>query len=223
MRSTTQECRAHGQRDFVLEYDEQAVVESDVLWLIRFLEHSVESGTRYAPGQTLRVGWTDLLIEDDEGGYLALLEPDWSGVLPIRYVPGVTRALVDLRRQRDVADSLGLSDRLVLPTISESGIICTQLATKPCGVLERAEPEGRDSGWFFGCDDPEHDHNSPGNLGRESLYRIGCIAPGIVQFCALPPGVNISFGGPEQISVRFGADELPVAQGSYLDKLRYVS
>jgi hypothetical protein len=223
MNRTTTACAVQGQPDFLLEYDAQAVIDTDVQWLIQCLEESVRSGKRYEPGQTLQAGWADLRIEDAEGDYLTLLEPDWSGVLPIRYVRGVTRALVDLRRQRDIADSVGLSGQLAMPRISESGIVCTQLASRTCGVMEREGPEGRDSGWFFGCDDPEHDHSSPSALKRESLYVTGCDVPGIVQFCALPPGVRISFGGPENISIRLGSQDLAVRPGSYLDKLRLVS
>jgi len=85
--------------------------------------------------------------------------------------------------------------------------------------MDRAEPEGQDSGCFLGCDDPGHDHNDAGVLKRASLYEIGCRVPGIVQFCALPPGSNISVSGAERIVVCLDGHDVAIRSGSYLEKL----
>jgi hypothetical protein len=88
--------------------------------------------------------------------------------------------------------------------------------------MERVDPEGRDSGWFFGCDDTEHDHGDPSALRRDSLYSIGSLAPGTIQFLGLPPGVTVSFGGPGRIEVERDSAKLTIEPGSFLDRLRSV-
>jgi hypothetical protein len=221
MKVSTRGRRQRGQKDFVLEYDQELVVRPDIDWLVHMLE-AAQGDVRYEPGEYLRVGWVDLIIEEAEGGYLTLLEPDWAGTVPMQYVHSVTKALIHLRRQKDVADSLQLSDRLAFPNVLDSAIACTELGVRPCGLMDREAAEGRDSGWFFGCDDPRHDHESPAELRRESLYRIACTAPGTVQFCALPPGINITFGGPDQVSIRMAGQPIPTRPGSYLDQVRTV-
>jgi hypothetical protein len=222
MRVTTGGRSQHDRREFVLEYDPQAVVQPDIDWLVHLLEEAAASSVCYGPRETLRLGWVDLIVGEADGGYLTLLEPDWTGAVPIKYVPSVTQALVHFRRQKDVADSLDLIDQLAFPNIVDSGLVCTMLGTRPCGVMDRMEPEARDSGWFFGCDDRRHDHESPDELRRESLYRIACTVPGTVQFCALPAGLSITFGGPEPVSITMAGKPARIRPGSYLDQVRTV-
>jgi hypothetical protein len=223
MKVTTGGRNPHGRKGFVLEYDPQAVIQPDIDWLVHMLEEAAASNVRYEPRETLRIGWVDVTVEEADGGYLTLLEPDWTGAVPIQYVPSVTQALVHLRRQKDVADSLDLVDQLTFPNVLDSGLVCGALGTRPCGVMDRTEPEGRDSGWFFGCDDRGHDHDSPDELKRESLYRIACTVPGAIQFCALPPGLSIAFGGPERVSIARAGQPARIRHGSYLDQVRTVA
>lgn len=219
MRVTTRMCGLRRHPEFVIDYDPAVVIEPDVEWFLAFLERSVASGTNYRAQETIRVGWADLLIEQEERGQLLLLEPDWSGGLPLKYIPGVTWTLAHMRRQKDVVESLGFGERLSFPTITQTAIICNQLYARDCGAMDRAEPAGQDSGWFFGCDDPKHDHNDAGVLRRASLYEIGCRVPGVVQFCAMPPGTNISLGGAEKIVVCLNGHDVTIRKGSYLDRM----
>lgn len=219
MQAATKTCRHHEHPEFVLDYDPAIVIEPDVEWLLEFLERSVCSGTRYRNQETISIGWTDTLIEQTDSNHLRLLEPDWTGKLPIEYIPSVTRALADLRRQKDVAESLGLGEHLSFPTIRQSAIVCNQLGARDCGVLDRARTEGQDSGWFFGCNDPVHDHNDVRVLKRISLYEIGCRMPEVVQFCALPPGSNVLLGGAKKIVVCLDGDDVEIRKGSYLERL----
>lgn len=221
MRAVTRTCRHHGHPEFVLDYDPAIVIEPDVEWLLDFLERSVGSGTKYRTQETIRIGWTDTLIEQTDSYHLLLLEPDWTGRLPLEYIPGVTRTLAHLRRQKDVAESLGLGERLSFPTIRQSAIVCNQLGARDCGVMDRAQTEGQDSGWFFGCDDPGHDHNDASVLRRISLYEVGCRVPEVVQFCALPPGLNLLHGSAEKIVVCLDGHGVEIRKGSYLERLLY--
>lgn len=219
MKSVTTGCGSHSHREFVLEYNPSVVPSSDVTWLLTFLERSVAAGTRYEPGQALRVGWADTLVTGSEDGQLTLLEPDWLGWLPFTYVPSVTKTLLHLRRQKDVGESLDLLDRLSFPSFLQSALVCNQLGARDCGVMERVGGGGHDSGWFLGCGAPDHDHNDPGNLTRASLYEVACLLPGTAQFCALPPGVNLAFGGERSLIVSLDGREVAIREGSYLHAL----
>ncbi len=220
MKAATTGCGKYGHREFSVEYDESLVPTADVKWLLAFLEETVASGTKYQPQETLRVGWTDMLIEEAEGSRLRLLEPDWEGVLPFDYVPSVTKTLLHLRRQKDVAESLELLDRLSFPTLGQSAVTCNRLGKEDCGVMDRAGSEGHDSGWFFGCNSPDHDHNEAGHLERLSLYEVACRLPATAQFCALPTGTNLFFDREGGLLVLLDGKEVPIRKGSYLHELR---
>ncbi len=219
MKALTTNCGRYGHREFVIDYNETFVPASDVTWLLGFLEETVASGTKYEPYQTLQVGWTETLIGEAEYNRLQLLEPDWSGVLPFRYVSSVTKTLLHLRLQKDVADSLGILDRLSFPTLSQSAITCNQLGLLDCGVMDRVKSEGHDSGWFFGCNSTDHDHNESRNLKRMSLYEVACLLPVTAQFYALPPGINLQFGGDVSLLAFFNGKKLSIKEKSYLHKL----
>jgi hypothetical protein len=81
MEAETRTCRLSGHPEFALDYDPAVVIEPDIRWLLEFLERSVASGTKYRAGESVRVGWADLLIEQGDRGRLWLQEPDWTGVL----------------------------------------------------------------------------------------------------------------------------------------------
>ncbi len=221
MQTATRTCRHHGHPEFIVDYDPAIVIEPDVEWLLEFLEKSVDSGTKYRTQEIIRIGWTDTLIEQVDNNHLRLLEPDWTGRMPIEYIPGVTQTLAHLRRQKDVVESLGLGEHLSFPTIRQSALVCDQLGARDCGIIERVHPDGHDSGWFFGCNDPAHDHSDARVLKRISLYEIGCRIPGIVQFCALPPGSNLSLGGAKKIVFSLDGHAVEIRKGSYLERFLY--
>lgn len=58
--------------------------------------------------------------------------------------------------------------------------------------MNRTEPDGeRDSGWFVGCLDDDHDHNDSDNLLCVSLYEAYTKQKGIQSFVTFPVGTMI--------------------------------
>jgi hypothetical protein len=194
-------------------YDEARVPVVDVEWLSAWLKQTITDGS-LSEGDTIQIGWmTNRLSQTAEG--LHLMEPDFINV-PIVFIDSVTRTLVDLRQQRDVVESVGMEPEFA--SIRESARICNHL-TDAEYVMYRHQPQASDSGWMVACVDLNHDHDTAGNLLRESLYAIAINHPGVVRFLALPPGCTVE-RYDEEMSVYFNDRTLPVKPGSYLDKLR---
>jgi hypothetical protein len=79
--------------------------------------------------------------------------------IPVQWFDGVTQTLAQLRRQKDVCESVLETRSLCFPSMRQSAIICNQFGRKPGFVSDRAEPSASDSGWFCGCDH-QHDHQN---------------------------------------------------------------
>jgi hypothetical protein len=184
----TRSCHQHRHPEFALELGE-GVRELDAEWLRATLEGLVAQGRRFHPGETLQLGWSIARIGPLEDGRLTLLEPDFES-LPTHFVPGATRSLLHLRLQRSVAESLGLAEP-AFPSLRQSAIVCSRLARARPLWLDRASPQGVDSGWFIGCAGESHEHQSARNLERLSLYEVALQQPAVVPYLALPPGVQL--------------------------------
>jgi hypothetical protein len=204
-----------------LHYDETLALDQDVQLLASNLEGLCARGAVYKGGETIQIGWTLVRLEA-RGRNLELTEPDWTGNVPIKFVPSVTSTVVHLRQQKDVADSLSLSESLAIPVINQSAIVCSRLESG-LGVMSRQPGEGSDSGWFLGCGDPGHDHNDSGELRRVSLYEAACAVRASIKFFALPPGIEISFDSVRRFTVLFDGEECRIRPGSYLADLADLS
>lgn len=214
MRVSTLHCSRVAHPEIVIQFDEPMVITSDARAFVTGLEEEVLSGRRFKDGETLQVGWSLALFRAAQPDVLAVWEPDMES-FPMRFVDSVSRTLMHLRLQRDVAESLSLSPRF--PSMRESGMRCSWAHEPSSLVMERFEPEGASSGWFIHCGSPSHDHENAENLVRESLYAIALDQPGVISYLALPPGsvVLLKDSVPESISVN-GAP-LVAKKGSYLD------
>ncbi len=138
--------------------------------------------------------------------------------LPIEWSKSVNNTLAHLRIQKDVVESVLEPHDLSFPSMRESAIICDRLGKGEDMVMERGEPAGADSGWFFGCREDGHDHNDAAELRRVSLYEaVIRHVPQIIPFLALPPGILLSFGASGTVLFREGEPLTPRA-GSYLAK-----
>ena len=131
----------------------------------------------------------------------------------------VTRTLADLRQQRDVAESFNPHIELDFPTMLQSALVCADLSIREAAVMARDAPDGRDSGWFFGCGNPHHDHNDPANLLRVSLDEVGCRNPRVIRYLALPAGTEIQDLAGTKPRAFFDGAEGKVVAGSYLDRV----
>jgi len=214
IKSTTT-CQLYGHPEFEIEFDPEVALQTDVDLFVSYLIDQVANGVRYEPNQLIQVGWMMVRVEKSKEK-ITLFEPDFEE-FPIKYVRGVTNTFRDLRLQKSTAESVGLEDKLDFPTILHSGISCTRHEDSMYLVMDRTDAENRDSGWFIGCDDPNHDHNDPANLRRTSLYELVRSKPGCILFLALPTGSFIRTK-IDSIEIQFEKRLMQIKEHSFLEK-----
>jgi hypothetical protein len=199
------------RRGFSYEFDEKVVPQQIGEG---FADGFEEMG--FKAGQTVQFGWMILNVVAGPQG-LELHEPDMSGVLPVRYVPGITGTILDTMRQRYVTDSVGLTDRLKFPSIVQSVIVCTGLKKGEGLFVTRPDPpDGHASGWVSCCVQEKHDHNNPQELKLISLYDLACQHPEVVEFLGMPVGSMIVLRKGERPELSMDGQALAWAPGSYL-------
>jgi len=170
----------------------------------------------FGEGQTVQVGWMILKVVAGPHG-LELHEPDMKGTMPIQFVPGLTRTLLDTMRQRYVIDSVGLTSQMDFATLVQSVLTCTGLRPGAPLFLTRPDPpEDNVSGWICCCCEKGHDHNDPEQLELVSLYVLGCRHPEVVEFLALPVGTVVMFPPEERPRLWHEDEELSFLPDSYL-------
>lgn len=215
---STTNCKKHGHLEIALNYDASTVLNVDAKWLIHWIEDSVSRGAKFLPEQSLQLGWIYLEIRQRTDGTLGFFEPDFKS-LPIKFVDSVSLTLSHLRVQKSVAESLGLENEINFSSLRHSAIVCNQF-TAGDFILSREKPTGSDSGWFFGCLDNNHDHNSAENLRRASLYEAALRHnERIIPYLALPHGIIATVNDKAPTFLRNG-EILRTLPGSYLDRLK---
>jgi hypothetical protein len=220
MRACTQKCRERDHLEISVQCEDASALSPSLRWFLGWLESEVAGGRRFLHEQTVQVGWSVLEVRQRSDGTLALFEPDFQSV-PVRFVDSVSNTLLHLFLQKSVAESLGLSEELALPSLRDSAIVCTEFGSTEGFVMGRVPAKAADSGWFFGCDRAAHDHQSPDCLRRVSLYEaVACHDDRTIPFLALPPDTFVGFGGAVPYFSR-GETELAIRPGSYLHK-KYV-
>jgi hypothetical protein len=201
-----------------LEY-EPGVPDVDVNWLSTYLKDAANSGQEFRSGETLQVGSMLTKFLDAGDKRLVIGEPDMQS-MPIHFEPGVSRTLTVLRLQKDVAESLGLQDRIDFASITSGVLVCTELDAQNIGVMDRAATEdSRETGWFVGCRNPSHDHNVAENLQRISIYELMVRIPTATPFLALPVSSSIVFDGRRPAGIWCDGQQATVRPGSLLDQL----
>lgn len=188
----TSKCNSLGHPEFRITFNPSLVpAGDDADLLIKWLEETVASGTQFQPGQTCQFGWIETEIRSHESGDYTLWEPDMQS-MPASWVEGVSTTLSQLRFQKDVVESVLDPDELSFPSWRQSAIYCSRLGQAEKINLERFQPEGNASGWYFGCQEADHDHNSVPELKCASLYEIVVRTHSrIALYLALPPGVLV--------------------------------
>ncbi len=218
MRAVTKNCRKYGHPEFSLPSQVETFLVSYLESLIAWLESEVAAGKRFLPDQTVEMGWSVLKVCERENGTLALFEPDFKS-MPIHFADSISKTLLHLFLQKSVAQSLGLEDKPNLPSLRQSAIVCTEFGTSKKIFLSRVASEGNDSGWFFGCDGTDHDHQRKENLRKVSLYEAAAVLDGrVIPYLGLPEGIEINIGTSAP-SFSIGGKELKIKLDSYLDQL----
>ena len=210
---TSNGCRRYNHPEFIIRLADSSVLEMDAKPILQHLENEVSQGVKYLPTQTLQVGWMIVIFKSEEEYLLSLNEPDMKEI-PIRFVNSMSNTVHHLRLQKDAAESIGAEP--CFPNIRQSALKCSKYDDNSDFFMERSEPAQNDSGWFFGCSNPKHDHNELSSLRRVSLYDLGCSRADIIPFLAFPPGCSIMINGPT-IAVNLKGVPCLFRSGSYLD------
>lgn len=214
----TTTCASHGHPEFRVSFNPKLVpVPYDARWLVGWLEDSVARGERFAPGQTCQIGWLVAQVRAGADGALELWEPDLQH-LPVQWVEGVSGLLGHLRLQKDVAESVPDAE-FEFPSMLRSTIVCTRFARADTLILERTETRESRSGWFCGCAEQDHDHDSVNELCRVSLYEAAVMSGmRIVPYLALPPGALLELGTGAP-TIFLNGEPVAFKPGSFLDAL----
>jgi hypothetical protein len=171
-----------------IRYDPAVVSPEYVESFGRLLQDMASSGTRFDGGQTMQAGWSVVRFEVAGDGVLEFREPDFRS-MPVKWVPGLSTTLMHMGMQKEIVESVLPVEELTIPGMRQSCVTCSRIGTEPGFYMDRSEPRGEDSGWFFGCLKKDHDHHARANLMSMSLYeavvrRVRAALP----FLAMPAG-----------------------------------
>jgi hypothetical protein len=161
-----------------------------VQWILDDLQDCIAAGTRFAPGQTIRVGWRTLRVVERADGMLGLQER----VDVDRWEEHVELTLCDLWYQKEVATSLGLTKRLVFPAEDQHAAVAQCVnETIPALLLSREETDDPSScGWRVSCR-RDHDH---GRWSSRTVWDLSALMPFATQFLALPATTSVVIEAP---------------------------
>ncbi|MFI2282819.1 hypothetical protein [Nocardia beijingensis] len=215
----TTSCASHGHPEFTVLCTEPRLPGMEN-WLLSYLESTVAAGTRYQPGETIRVGWNLVRVRGRADGTLGLAErtdvQTWA--------EQVDRTLRDVWYQREVAAGVGLADRLDFPGEDQQAIVSSCGLESPVLVLARTATDDPEfSGWSVECFE-DHAHRAS---YYTPLLELGTAMPFVVQFFALPAATTVLIESPEitptgtirpHIVDAEGVEMYPIP-GSYLDYL----
>lgn len=215
----TTSCASHGHPEFTVVITETQLPGMES-WLLAYLESSVAEGTRYHPGETIRIGWNLVRVRGRDDGTLGLAERADAQT----WVEQVDRTLRDVWYQREVAAGVGLAERLDFPGEDQQAIVSSCGLESPVLVLARTEQDDPEfSGWSVECFEDHAHHSSY----YTTLLELATAMPFAVQFFALPVSTTVLIESPGMTptsTIRphiVDADgvELSPIPGSYLDHL----
>lgn len=165
----TTRCNKFGHPEFVLEADESSVPDIYLTEVADTIERMVEHGQCFLPGQSFQVGWMVTQVQTYDASHLTLVEPDME-TFPIKWVFGITHTLRHKMLQVTMLDSVSLRAQIQMPSVVQSLRACTRYSS-PSFFMARFSPtQERDSGWFIGCLNEDHNHRDPAQLRCISLY-----------------------------------------------------
>lgn len=211
-----------GQQEIavIVPWPEHDQREKLVIDLLRFLGNYLSSQPeRILPGQTLRYGWTTLRFVEDEqnrsgaGKDVLLVEEMQRPFFSEKqsYLPGVAQTLTLLQLQHEAIQRNRITGDVIYPHGSQRAMVCTRVTPKTVQRLrplraDRAwQPDVRDSGWFIGCCDEDHDHDNANELATMHLFHLVDQFPGLFPYLGMPVGTMMVF--EESQAIIFPPDE----------------
>lgn len=221
IRFATSGLAVHGHSEISFLFSEPVPVPNLEQLLLGFFESAVGSGVKFSAGQRIDLAGSLLRMFDREDGTLGVRDvgSDGNDIQP----ESVHRALMRTWCRQEVARSWDLTP--AFPAPHQSAFICTQMeASRHALLLKHLEPTGPDdSGWYIGCTDPSHAHDTEEALGVVYLLQIGDRFPWLDQFFALPVGTDLIVEMNERVSVpalwRGEGEPIAPKPGSYVAAL----
>lgn len=214
----TSRCAQFGHPEFEFRVTNEAIPPQDVQWLRSYLEEAVASGERFKPEENLQIGWMVTKLAPGPSGHLVITEPDMK-TIPIEFVDSVDNTLRHLRSQKDSVESAGPDVALAFPSlIGQSAVVHKNYQSAREVLLDRAESDGADSGWWLSDLADRAGNQDAANFTRVSLYQLAIDRPDLVKFLAFPSGYKIALT-LDGIIVFAGDDEAPLREGSFLSEL----
>ena len=165
-------------------------------WLADIIESRLSPENQMNDGNTIQVGWAvfKLIRINDE---LQLCEPYFVGNALVNFRPTVSTSLMILQSQTSLLSRVGsdgqdvrYDDKVTL----QKGCLSNHRIFAERGVSEQG-----DSGWFFGCANPEEPSAplAPSDLETILSYELIFLRPSALAAMALPSGWLISWNGNE--------------------------
>jgi len=198
MIASTSRCTELGHPEFRLTYDQNLMLESDVVALVLRLESSVANGHHYADGDVLQIGWmrTRLVARPDDT--LAVWEPDMV-FFPAHWIESVNHSLIHLRLHTGVVASFPTQTEILFPTQDDNALVSEDLGESDSLTMYRREPGEDFSGWHLCAGIHDAESVDPALLRPLSLYEvITQLEPRLLPYLSLPVGsrVDLDNDGP---------------------------
>lgn len=176
----TTACRALGHPEFCVSLPDLVPLDAD--WLLNYFASAVQSGERFAAGETVQIGWMLVMLRSGGAGDLEVWEPRFDA-FPIQWTQGATNTLRLLTLQKSVCELFGCEPDF--PSLLQIGVASTDfLVGGETFSMSRETPSENQSGWFFATLDGEVTEEN-GEL--QSLFQIALGRTAILPFLALPP------------------------------------
>lgn len=200
------------------QWDEDLIPLVDVRWFENWLRDFLVATPALGSSYSIQVGFLVLNLKASADAKYSVWEPDCE-TFPIEWKRSITNTLGCMRLQKDVCESYLFSrDALTVPSCRESAIVCSRWDDAGDILCVREQPSHNDSGWFFGCTDPSHDHENHENLVRKSLYEIICYRRDLIPFLGLPEMTTLFYTNGE-FTVNFRSEFVEPEPGTYMDRL----
>lgn len=167
-------------------------VASSVEWLLDEVASFAGPGRGLADGVFVQVGWSLLQLRQD-GGELAVCEPDFDGN-PLRdFRDDVTRTLTVLARQNLLHKHLGIERT---PVRYDDKVVFAKGSLFERRVYaQRQQPREGDSGWYVGRVDDGNGPPGRDDLEARYLFQLLDSRPRLLDIAALPEGYIVVFDG----------------------------
>jgi hypothetical protein len=180
-------------------------------WLLSYFETKNSEGLKFNHNETVKIGWITVMLRSQGSKILEIYEPNFSSI-PIEWIRGVNNTLRHLTLQKEVCSQSGVD--AAYPSMRQSGIISPQFFESHTKFEMVREPSiGNDSGWIF------RDDGYDGYDGAHcSLYQIGCVAPAVIPFLALPSGSIVRWTGSD-IEIVTPSKAISAAGNDFLTRL----